>query len=124
MPTINKPQRKEAARNQRNEKTEERLLRRKLYNTTEWRKCRQQHLIRQPLCQECLKEGKVYGGTAQDPLQVHHIRSPFINGEINWALAFDDDNLETICSYHHGLEHGGPDKSPEDILKELEELLR
>lgn len=123
MPTIKKLPKKEVA-NQRNEKTEERILRQKLYNTTMWRKCRQAHLVKEPLCRECLKEGKVYGGTLEDPIQVHHIRSPFTNGEINWELALDDSNLETICSFHHGKEHGGPDKSPEDVLKELEELLK
>ena len=125
MPWIQKLQpRKKEGENQRNEHTPERVLRQRLYNTTKWRKTRLAHLVREPLCQECLKEGRVYAGTADEPLQVHHIKSPFQNGEINWELAFDDNNLETICAYHHGLEHGGPEKSPDEIIKELEALLQ
>ena len=125
MPTINRLQpRKKEEGNQRNEHTPERVLRQQFYNTTKWRKARQYHIIREPLCQQCLKEGKVYGGTLEDPIQVHHKRSPFINGEINWELGLDDSNLETICSYHHGLEHGGHEKTPEQIIEELDNLLK
>lgn len=123
MPTINLLRKKED-QNQRNEHTPERVLRQKFYQSSAWRKARQAHLVLQPLCQRCLKEGKVYAGTLEDPIQVHHIRSPFQNGEINWELGLDDSNLETICSFHHGLEHGGVEKSPEQILKELEEMLK
>lgn len=125
MPTINRLQpRKKEEGNQRNENTPERVLRQQFYNTTKWRKARQYHITREPLCQECLKEGRVYAGTLEDPIQVHHKRSPFINGEINWELGLDDNNLETICSYHHGLEHGGPEKTPEQIIEELDKLLQ
>ncbi|MBO7323314.1 MAG: HNH endonuclease [Bacteroidales bacterium] len=94
-----------------------------LYNTTKWRKCRAAHLVSQPLCQECLREGKVYAGSPQDPLQVHHIKSPFKDGKINWELALDDSNLETICSYHHGLEHAPkPSITPEQIIEALDAL--
>lgn len=123
MPWINRPQKKEVA-SQRNEHTPERELRKIFYRSTQWRKARLAHIVRQPLCQECLKEGKVNAGTAELPLQVHHLRSPFQNGEINWTLGLDDSNLETICAYHHGLEHGGPEKSPEDTLKDLEDMLK
>ena len=125
MPTINLPpkQKREDA-SQRNEHTPERELRKQFYNTTKWRKARQAHLVREPLCQQCLREGKVYAGSIEDPLQVHHIRSPFQNGKIDWELGLDDSNLETICSYHHGLEHGGPEKTQAEIFEELEALLK
>ena len=125
MPTINKIPKKNR-NNQRNEHTEERVLRQKLYNTTKWRKLRQYHIQREPLCQECLREGKVYAGSAEDPLQVHHKRSPFKNGEINWELALDDNNLETICGYHHAMEHQRLNgyKDPQVVLDALEELFK
>lgn len=125
MPTIKQIPKKKR-NNQRNEHTDERELRKQLYNTTKWRKLRQYHLQREPLCQECLKEGKVYAGTAEDPLQVHHKRSPFRDGAINWELALDDDNLETICSYHHAMEHQKMSgyKDPQLILDALEELFK
>lgn len=79
--------------------------------------------MHEPLCQQCLKEGRINAGSLESPLQVHHKKSPFMNGEINWELGLDDSNLETICSYHHGLEHGGPEKKPEEIIDELDRLL-
>ena len=121
MPTINKPEKK--PKSTYHSETDDRILRKKLYNSTAWRKCRQAHLVREPLCQQCLKEGKVNAGSCENPLQVHHKQSPFVNGEINHELAFSDWNLETICSYHHGLEHSGGERSPEEILSLLEELL-
>lgn len=106
-----------------NQENPERELRQKLYRTTQWKKCRAAHIVHEPLCQRCLKEGKIYGGTKDDPIQVHHKKSPFKDGKINWALALDDSNLETICSYHHGLEHGRKSPSPEEIIKLLDAML-
>ena len=123
MPTINrlkrlpKPERKDI------EPTEQKLLRRKFYNSAKWQKLREEFIRLHPLCEQCLSEGKV---TAAD--QVHHKRSPFDykSGIINWELGLDPDNLESICAYHHGLEHGGGEnyKTPEQILQELDNLLK
>ena len=122
MPTINLPPKKEKVKRTYND-TEERLLRKQLYNTEKWRKCRAAHLVSQPICQECLKVGRITGGSKDSPLQVHHIRSPFINGKINWDLALDDNNLETICAECHGKLHAYENKpTPEEILSALEDL--
>ena len=99
-------------------------MRIKLYNTTQWRKVRETHLKSHPVCERCLKEGKIYAGTKEDPIQVHHKKSPFIDGEIKWELAYAEDNLETICSYHHGLEHSPAEMSPAETIKMLEDLLQ
>ena len=80
-------------------------------------------MVNEPLCQECLKQGRVNGGSKENPLQVHHIKSPFANGKINWDLALDDSNLETICAECHGKLHSYENKpSPEEILAVLEDL--
>ena len=80
-------------------------------------------MVLQPLCQECLKEGKVYAGSPDNPLQVHHIKSPFIDGKVDWDLALDDNNLVTICSYHHGLEHAPkPSVTQEQLIEALDAL--
>lgn len=125
MPTILQlPKKKKRNSNQRDEKAEDRVLRQQLYHTTKWRKCREAHLAKESVCQECLKEGKIYGGSKDDPIQVHHIISPFKDGKIDWDLALDDSNLETICSYHHGLEHKKkPEVTPEEIINDLDALL-
>lgn len=120
MPTINKLPRK--PKSTYHNDTDNRELRKKAYNDSRWRKVRQTYIQNHPLCEECLKEGKVYAGTLEDPLQVHHKKSPFANGIINYELLLDDRNLETICSYHHGLEHTSSN-SPEKIIAILDELL-
>lgn len=120
MPTINKLPRK--PKSTYHNDTDNRELRKKAYNDSRWRKVRQTYIQNHPLCEECLKEGKVYAGTLEDPLQVHHKRSPFANGTINYELLLDDRNLETICSHHHGLEHTSSN-SPEKIIAILDELL-
>lgn len=102
--------------------TEQKLLRRKFYNSVKWLKLRNEFLRLHPLCEKCLEEGKV---TAAE--QVHHKRSPFNYKEklINWELGLDPDNLESICSYHHGIEHtaGENYESPEKTIQKLEDLL-
>lgn len=120
MPTINKPPRK--PKSTFHSETEMRELRRMAYNTTEWKKIRQTYLQKHPICEECLKEGRVNAGTIESPLNVHHRKSPFINGTINYDLLYDDNNLETICAYHHGLEHTHA-TSPEQMIAILDELL-
>lgn len=119
MPYINSPK-KVKRDNTRNEHTPMRELRRKAYNSTQWRKLRDVYIKQNPLCQECLNKGKVT--PAED---IHHINSPFRGGEINWHLFLDYDNLEGLCkqchSEHHNKEQGHI--SPKEILKQLEDLL-
>lgn len=123
MPTINKPPKK--PKSTYHNETPSRELRKKAYNDTRWRKVRQTYIQNNPLCEECLKEGKVYAGTLEDPLQVHHIKSPFIDGTINYELLLDSNNLETICSYHHSLHHQEEKgyQDPKKIIAILDELL-
>ena len=120
MPYINLPKRNPKPPRGEAEYTDAKLLRRTFYNSTKWKKLRDAHLREQPLCEECLRKGKV---TPAD--QVHHKRSPFNykEGTINWELGLDPENLESICGYHHGLEHGRKEESPEETLAKLEELL-
>ena len=117
MPTINKlpPKPKSTFHND----TPMRELRQKAYNTKEWKALRLSFLIQHPLCAECLKEGKV---TPAD--QVHHRASPFAKGQINYALLLDENNLESICAYHHAMEHQKERgyTSPEEIIKALDEF--
>lgn len=121
MPWINKPQKKN--KNYHSD-TDNRLLRQKAYNTTAWRKLRAAHIVAHPLCEECLKQGKVNAGTPEDALQVHHIASPFKNGVINYNLLLDDHNLMTLCSTcHNKLHNPNQQPKPEDIIKVLDDLL-
>lgn len=123
MPTINKIVRRKKLQRKDIELTEQKLLRRKFYNSVRWQKLRLEFVKMHPLCERCLSKGKV---AAAD--QVHHKRSPFDykTGKINWELGLDPDNLECLCAECHGLEHAQEKgyKTPEEILKELDDLLK
>lgn len=97
MPTLKKPEKQK----NRSINDEER---KKIYATTKWRKLRLAKLMEQPLCEMCLKEGKTKLGE-----DVHHIISFLSTNDPNKRkqLAFDYNNLMTICKYHHQLIHNG-----------------
>ena len=118
MPTINKLPKK--PKSTAHNDTEMRVLRQTFYNTTKWRKARLAHLQKEPLCQECLKKGKI---TPAD--SVHHKVSPFKDMKINWTLGLDDNNLESICQECHAELHAKEQghQSPADLIKILDELL-
>lgn len=115
MPTINKIEKK--PRNNFHATTPNRELRRKAYNTTAWRNLRLAHIKSEPLCQRCLLRGIIRPADS-----VHHKVSPFRNGEVDWTLLLDPENLESICAQCHGEEHGR-EESPEETIAKLDELL-
>lgn len=113
MPTINKPTKRKKSEHT---ETENRKLRQSAYNTTTWRKMREAQIKRHPLCEECEKKGRVTPASS-----VHHIKSPFKNGSVDWNLFLDPNNLESICHKCHAEIHNS--YSPEQILKELERIM-
>ena len=119
MPTLNLQKKTKKETNQRNENTTSREIRRKAYNNTEWRKLRDIYIKEHPLCEDCLDKGKVV--PAED---VHHIRSPFQNGECNKALLLDYNNLMALCKQCHNKRHN-PNQAPkiQDVLRQLADLL-
>ena len=119
MPTLNIQKKTKKETNQRNENTASREMRRKAYNNTEWRKLRDTYIKEHPLCEDCLNEGKVV--PAED---IHHIRSPFQNGECNKALLLDYNNLMALCKQCHNKRHN-PNQAPkiQDVLRQLADLL-
>lgn len=81
--------------NQRNEN-------RKFYMRAKWRKTRQLALVRDHFeCVHCKKEGKLTLNQQQS-LEVDHI----IPLEENPELAYELNNLQSLCKYHHNLKHG------------------
>lgn len=97
MPTIYKP--KKAKKKEKKLYEEER---RKIYKSTRWRKLRALKIAEQPLCEMCLKEGKTT--IAED---VHHIQSFMSTDDkvLRIALAYDYENLMSICKTHHQMIH-------------------
>lgn len=118
MPTVNKLERKKKKIMPRKE-TDMRKMRQKAYQNKNWRKLRDTYLREHPICEECLAKGKVT--PAED---VHHKRSPFRGGEVNYNLLLDYHNLESVCKDCHGEIHAAQQGhiSPEEILKALDEL--
>jgi len=94
-------------------------LRQKAYQNTTWRKTRETYLRLHPLCEECLKKGKVTPATS-----IHHKESPFKGGEVNYTLLTDFNNLESICHECHGEIHSkGKVDNPEETYNYLKSLL-
>lgn len=115
MPTINKQEKK--SRPTERKETDMRKLRQKAYQNKEWRKLREVYMHEHPLCDECLKKGKVTPAT-----DVHHKKSPFKGGEVNYNLLLDYDNLESVCKDCHGAIHANQQGhiTPEQQLELLD----
>lgn len=96
MPTIYKPKRRNNSFNRK-----ERMS---IYNTTRWRKLRLVKLRDNPLCEICEKKGITR--LADD---VHHIQSfmSVSDPEARRVLAFDYDNLMSLCDECHSAVHKG-----------------
>lgn len=73
--------------------------RQKVYNSSRWKSIREYMKQTYPLCQDCLKNGKV------TPMEeVHHIESPFKRGlsqEEKEKRAYSLDNLVCLCKQCH-----------------------
>ena len=117
MPTINKLEKKKTSSVRK--ETDMRKLRQKAYQDVKWRKERNLFLKEHPLCADCLAKGKVTPATS-----IHHLKSPFSKGEVNWNLLYDWDNLVALCHECHGIRHAQEQGhiSPEDVLQQLDDL--
>ena len=94
MPTIYKPKRNWKNRTGNRYDAD----RRKIYNSERWRKLSAYKIASSPLCEQCLKNGKVT--PAED---VHHIRSFMSTDDplLRYRLAYDIDNLMSLCKQCH-----------------------
>lgn len=64
----------------------------KLYYRRDWQKLRAAHLMREPFCRECAKEGRITVATDVDHIQPHR-------GDM--GLFLDDGNLQSLCHGCH-----------------------
>lgn len=97
MPTIYKPKRQRSNEGKRKERMQ-------IYNTARWRELRKVKLMSDPLCEICLKEGRTT--PAED---IHHITSFMTVDDMTMrkVLAFDYDNLMSLCDVCHQRIHNG-----------------
>jgi 5-methylcytosine-specific restriction protein A len=97
MPTIFKPKRTEQKRIDRYDS-----YRRKIYQSQRWRMLRLAKLSDNPLCEMCATKGIV-----KPAVDVHHIVS-FMTADDEVrrkALAYDYDNLMSLCKECHQFVH-------------------
>lgn len=115
MPTINKIEKQKKSSEKK--ETDMRKLRAEGYNSTAWKKLRDTYYKSHPICEKCLEKGVIT--PAED---IHHIRSPFRNGVINYGLLLDPDNLMAVCKKCHQEIHNKKGLSPEEIIRQLDLL--
>ena len=95
MPTLTKAP---SHHTKQNNNKKERM---KIYNSPRWESLRKTKLQQQPLCEVCLLSGVV--SIAED---VHHVVSFMqFSGQKRYDVAFNFDNLQSICKRCHGKEH-------------------
>ena len=118
MPTLNLNTKKKKSTTHND--TDMRKLRQKAYQSADWRNTRESYMHSNPLCEECLKKGKVTPATS-----VHHIKSPFKNGEVNRFLLLDNENLMSVCHECHADIHNRQEGKVvvQDVLRKLADLL-
>lgn len=117
MPTINLG--KKSSNEKKRNETEHRKLRQKAYNSTAWKKLRDVFIREHAVCADCISKGVIT--PSED---VHHIKSPFKDGEINYNLLLDYTNLIALCKKCHQKRHQELQgyKTPEKIIEELDAL--
>lgn len=76
-----------------------RKARQEVYQSRRWKELRQYMVQKYPLCQMCLKEGRI-----KPTEDIHHKLSPFqkgITAEEKERRAFSEDNLIALCRDCH-----------------------
>lgn len=73
------------------------------YNTVAWHRLRSEYIKEHPVCEECLKHGKVKPATA-----IHHMR-PFMSEKTEvarWNTFLNLKNIIAVCaSCHYGFHY-------------------
>lgn len=117
MPLINRPKKNYNRKRQQNDLDKKK--RNEIYNSSMWRKIRECKVISNPVCEVCEMENKV--SLTED---IHHLISfTDYTGVERDAIAFDYNNLISVCKYHHNLLHHGFLKGA-TTLEEIEERIK
>lgn len=62
------------------------------YKGSRWRRLRAAQLVKQPLCERCLAQGKVTAANVVNHRRPH---------KGDWSLFVDPANFESVCKEHH-----------------------
>lgn len=94
------------------EEQTKRQIRHKYYNSRTWRKLRPIKMANNPLCEDCLKEGRITPAE-----EVHHIESPFKYKDYRRDLLFADySNLVSLCKECHIKRHNNEQRKIDFLL--------
>lgn len=98
MPTITKRQSRASQTTISGNKKE----RMRIYNHRRWKELKNLKLDLNPLCEECARVGRV-----RESKDVHHIVSfmSTTNPTVRYRLAFDINNLQSLCKQCHQRKH-------------------
>ena len=78
-----------------------RRVRNPFYQSKEWRKCRNQYIKQNPICEECDREGKTTPGKEVDHIQRINSADAYDTHGGRYGEPLDWDNLQTLCTRHH-----------------------
>ena len=89
-----------------------------MYSKSEYRKLRDWYYQCHPICEDCAKLG-----LTTPSKDIHHVMSPYdpnISPAESYRRLMDENNLVSLCRYHHNLRHGNCKK---DEIDEFEKAL-
>ena len=92
--------------------------RQSMYSKSEYRKLRDWYYQCHPICEDCAKLG-----LTTPSKDIHHVMSPYdpnISPTESYRRLMDENNLVSLCRYHHNLRHGNCKK---DEIDEFEKAL-
>ena len=92
--------------------------RQSMYSKAEYRKLRDWYYQCHPICEDCQRIGLL-----TEAKDIHHVMSPYdpnISPAESYRRLMDENNLVSLCRYHHNLRHGNCKK---DEIDEFEKAL-
>lgn len=92
--------------------------RQSMYSKSEYRKLRDWYYQCHPICEDCQRIGLL-----TEAKDIHHVMSPYdpnISPAESYRRLMDENNLVSLCRYHHNLRHGNCKK---DEIDEFEKAL-
>ena len=78
--------------------------RQSMYSKAEYRKLRDWYYQCHPICEDCQRIGLL-----TESKDIHHVMSPYdpnISPAESYRRLMDENNLVSLCRYHHNLRHG------------------
>lgn len=85
---------------------EGRNLKNPFYQSKEWRKCRNDFIQDNPLCNECKQEGRTVAGREVDHIKPINPSNAYDTKGGYYGEPLDPANLQTLCTMHHARKSG------------------